>query len=403
MKNPDEKPSRRKFLGAAGGTVAALALGDVARAQTKATTRVQGRNMTSLSERAATENPTRTVHEKLVGIATTPIAELDGIITPSDLHFTRHHAGIPTIAAESFELLVHGLVGRPTVFKLDDLRRLPARSMIRFLECAGNGVAGLRAIRRDLSPEAIDGATSNSEWTGVPLRTVLREVGVKPAARWILAQSQDAARYSRSIPLSKAQDDALLAYAQNGEPLRAEQGYPLRLLLPGWEGSASVKWLARLEVGDEPTLVREETVRYSNILPDGRVRVFESELGVKSIITFPAFPRQIAPGWWEIRGLAWSGRGRIARVEVSTDGGTRWSTAELDDPVLPKAHTRFRARWRWTGGTAVLVSRAVDESGAMQPSTQELRAERGPGNDYHNNNQRAWIVEGDGRVFFYPG
>jgi sulfane dehydrogenase subunit SoxC len=218
-----------------------------------------------------------------------------------------------------------------------------------------------------------------------------------------LAQSQDAVRYSRNIPLEKAQGDALLAYAQNGEPLRAEQGYPLRLLLPGWEGSASVKWLSHLKLGEQPTLVREETVRYSEILPDGRVRVFASELSVKSIITFPAFPQRITPGWWEIRGLAWSGRGRIARVDLSTDGGTSWFEAELEPPVLPKAHTRFCARWRWNGGQAVLTSRAVDESGAVQPSQKELRAQRAPGNDYHNNNRRAWIVEGDGRVFFRPG
>ena len=281
-KGSGEPRSRRGFLAAAGGTVAAAALGGIARANPLATSGQQGASMTPLSERAKGEHPARTLHERLVGIASTPIDSLDGTVTPSDLHFTRHHAGIPAIDPAQFELLVHGKCERPTVFSLEDLRRLPSHTQICFLECAGNGVAALRSRRRDLSPQAIDGCTSNSEWTGVSLPVLLREVGAAPSARWLLAQSQDAARYSRSVPIAKALDTALLAYAQNGEPLRAEQGYPLRLLLPGWEGSASVKWLSRLELGERPTMTREETVRYSDLLPDGSVETFAFEIEAKS-------------------------------------------------------------------------------------------------------------------------
>ena len=362
-----------------------------------------GRAMTPLSERAPGEHPARAIQERLTGISETPLGELSGTITPSDLHFTRHHAGIPAVDGATFELLVHGLVERPTIFKLDELRRLPSRSVTCFIECAGNGLPALRSAARERTPAQIDGNTSNSEWTGVPLKTVLREVGATASARWLLAQSQDAARYARSIPMAKALDDALLAYAQNGEPLRAEQGYPLRLLLPGWEGSTSVKWLRRLELGDRPWLTRDETARFSKILRDGHVQVYDCELGPKSIITSPAYPSVIAPGWWEIRGLAWSGAGRVARVDVSVDGGASWQRAELDAPVLPKAHTRFRLPWRWTGQPALLQSRAADERDQVQPSWAEFSAARAAGNDYHNNHVRGWRVDATGHVWFERG
>jgi sulfane dehydrogenase subunit SoxC len=358
--------------------------------------------MTPLSERAPTEHPVRALYERLSGISTTPLGELDGTITPADLHFTRHHAGIPTVDPARFELLVHGLVDRATVFRLDELRRLPSRTVTCFIECAGNGLPAVRSAAPERTPGDIDGSTSNSEWTGVPLRTVLDEVGVKPGARWLLAQSEDGARYARSIPIEKALDDALLAYGQNGEPIRAEQGYPLRLLLPGWEGSTQVKWLRRIELGERPWLTRDETARFSAILRDGRVQLFDFELGPKSIITSPAYPRTIEPGWWEIRGLAWSGAGRVAHVDVSVDGGASWQRAELG-AALPKAHTRFRHRWRWDGSAAVLLSRATDERGQVQPSWREFSAARAAGNDYHNNHVRGWRVGRDGRLGFERG
>jgi sulfane dehydrogenase subunit SoxC len=237
----------------------------------------------------------------------------------------------------------------------------------------------------------------------VPLAAVLEEVGVASDATWLLAEGQDACRYARSIPLSKAYDDALLAYAQNGEPLRVEQGFPLRLLLPGWEGSANVKWLRRIEVLTEPAMTRDETARYTDISRDGKVHPFVFVMPVKSIITTPSYPQVITLGPREIRGLAWSGKGRIDRVDVSIDGGASWTAADLDEPRLPKAHTRFRVPWRWEGDVALLMSRARDETGAVQPTLDEFRAAVPPGNDYRNNYVRAWRVGSDGRVTFASG
>ena len=305
--------------------------------------------------------------------AYTPLGQLSGIITPSDLHFSRHHFGTPEIEPSTYELLVHGLVDRPTVFTLDDLLRLPSRACICFLECAGNGAGAFRRPRPEMSAQAIDGATSTSEWVGVPLGHVLGEVGVSSNAAWLLAESQDAGRYARSVPLSKAYDDALLAYAQTGEPLRMEQGYPVRLLLPGWAGSASVKWLRRIELLAGPAMTRDETARYSEVARDGTIHPFVFVMDSKSIITIPSYPQTIEPGYREIRGLAWSGRGRIAHVDVSTDGGASWQNAELDGAVLPKAHTRFKFPWRWDGRPTTLMSRAIDETGAAQPTLKAFR------------------------------
>jgi sulfane dehydrogenase subunit SoxC len=335
--------------------------------------------------------------------ATSPLGSLSGIITPADLHFSRHHFGVPELDVANYELLVHGMVERPTIFTLDDLRRLPSRSCICFLECAGNGAGAFRRPRPEMSAQAVDGTTSTSEWVGVPLAAVLAEVGVTPQAAWLLAESQDAGLYARSIPLGKAYDDALLAYAQNGEPLRVEQGFPLRLVLPGWEGSASVKWLRRIELMAGPAMTRDETARYTDVSRDGMLHPFVFVMDVKSIITDPSYPQVIAPGWREIRGLTWSGRGRISRVDVTGDGGATWTPAVLDEPVIPKAHTRFRLAWRWDGGATVLMSRAVDETGATQPTLDEFRAARTSANDYRNNYVRAWRVTPGGQVFFASG
>src|SRR5438128_1959140 len=252
------------------------------------------------------------------------------------------------IDPHGYKLLIHGMVERPTVFDLASIKRFPAVSALHFLECSGNGAASYRNIRTDLSPQLIDGLTSTSEWTGVPLATLFREVGVRPGAKWFLAEGEDAAVMARSIPMSKAWDDALIAYGQNGEPLRPEQGYPARLLVPGWEGSTNVKWIRRIEVADQPFMTREETSKYTDPLPNGTARQFSFTMDAKSIITFPAFPETLPDhGWWEIRGLAWSGRGRVTRVEVSTDAGRSWGPADLQGPVFPKCHTRFRFLWRW--------------------------------------------------------
>jgi sulfane dehydrogenase subunit SoxC len=252
-----------------------------------------------------------------------------------------------------------------------------------------------------MTPQEIDGLTSNSEWTGVPVSLVLQEVGVRRDAAWALAEGADAAAMSRSVPLEKLLDDALLVYAQNGEPLRAAMGYPVRLLLPGFEGNMNVKWLRRLELTERPTYTRNETARYTDPLPDGRSRLFSFEVDVKSIITSPAYPvRLTGAGWWPVTGLAWSGRGRVTRVDVSTDGGRTWTEAELLGAVHPKAHTRFRHMWQWDGRPARLMSRAVDDTGAVQPTRERFVAVRGRGTDFHFNHIRAWDVAADGAVHF---
>jgi len=398
-KHRSKKLSRRQLLAGA----AAVLSGSAQRPQVpEDSTKLQGPPASELGERSPFERPRRWIgNPGVAGSSSTPLADLLGIITPADLHFERHHAGIPAIDPERYRLLIHGMVDRPTSFSLADLKRFPAVSRLYFVECSGNGYRAFRDIKPDLTPQAIDGLTSTSEWTGVPLAILFREVGIKEGAEWFLAEGQDAAVMTRSIPLSKAWDDAIIAYGQNGEALRPEQGYPVRLLLPGWEGNASVKWLRRLEVASQPFMTREETSKYSDPLRDCTARLFSFEMDAKSLITFPAFPMILRErGWWEISGLAWSGRGKIVRVEVSVDGGRRWEAARLDEPVLPKCHTRFRFLWNWSGGAALLMSRAVDETGYVQPTIEQLRAARGAGTNYHQNNIRAWRVRRDGKVTF---
>ncbi|MGD9905985.1 MAG: sulfite dehydrogenase [Vicinamibacterales bacterium] len=394
--------SRRRLLaaGSAGvvGAAASLAAQD--------TTKVQGPGTTDVGARSPHAKLQRMSFGGRRTASQSPLQGLDGIITPADLHFERHHGGVPAIDPASWSLLVHGMVERPLVFTLDDLKRFPGRSVIRFLECSGNGSRAYRPDPKaaETTPQMLDGLTSTSEWTGVPLATVLREVGASAKATWFLAESQDAAVLARSIPIEKAMDDAMLVYAQNGEALRPEQGYPVRLFNPGWEGSSSVKWLRRIELSDQPFMMREETSKYTDPLPDGTARQFSFVMDAKSIITQPAFPEKLTgPGWREIRGIAWSGRGRIAHVDISVDNGATWQRATLDDPVLPKCHTRFRFAWNWTGAETTIMSRATDETGYSQPTLKALMAVRGPGTQYHFNNIRAWKVAADGTVTLAVG
>jgi sulfane dehydrogenase subunit SoxC len=231
------------------------------------------------------------------------------------------------------------------------------------------------------------------------LRIVLEEVGLKPEAKWILAEGGDACRMSRSVPVEKALDDALLAYGQNGEAIRPEQGYPLRLLLPGFEGNSNVKWLRRLKVADQPFMTKDETSKYTELMPDGKAWQFTLEMDAKSVITSPSGGAKLAgAGFYEIRGLAWSGRGLIERVEVSTDGGATWTDAEIQEPRYAKAFTRFRAPWNWDGQATEILSRATDEGGYVQPTVEQLIAERGPNSNYHNNGIKVWGIGNDGSI-----
>ena len=389
--------SRRALLsgvaGAVGGAAATRPRSGQAQTPPAATdtTKTPGPGPRVMGMRSRFEQPQRDPSRTS---SRTPLQDLHGTITPSDLHFERHHGGIPDVDPSTYELLIHGLVERPTVFTLDDLKRFPATSRTCFLECSGN----LRRGRPDLTPQLLCGLTSQAEWTGVLLSVLLREVGVQPSATWLLAEGQDAAVMTRSIPMDKAWDDAMIAYAQNGEPLRPGQGYPVRLLLPGWEGNSSVKWLRRLDVGDAPFMTREETARYTDPLADGTARQFSFIMDARSVITSPAYPDALQPGWHEIRGIAWSGRGRIARVEVSVDGGDSWTDASLQAPVLPKAHVRFRQPWHWDGQPTEIVSRAVDETGYVQPTFEALRAARGRRTRYHQNPVTGWMVDTNGAV-----
>ncbi|RNI15285.1 sulfite dehydrogenase (plasmid) [Paracoccus sp. TD-10] len=328
----------------------------------------------------------------------TPLASGHGIITPSGLHFERHHAGIPNIDPQRHSLILHGMVDKPLRLTMDDLKRMPSVSRIVFIECSGNGLTEwekptLRTV------QGTHGLTSTSEWTGVRLSTVLNEAGLQDGAAWILAEGADAAVMTRSIPIDKAMDDAILAYAQNGEALRPEQGYPLRLLLPGYEGNTQIKWLRRLEIGDKPFMTREETLKYTDLLADGTARQFTLTMDAKSVITFPSGAMRLPrPGFYEITGLAWSGRGRIAEVEVSADGGQSWTQAALQEPVLDKCHTRFRLPWIWDGAEAVLQSRCTDDTGYRQPTLAELVQARGTKSVYHLNAIQSWRVAQDGEV-----
>ncbi len=235
----------------------------------------------------------------------------------------------------------------------------------------------------------------------MPLKTLFKEVGVLPEAKWFLAEAMDAAVMTRSIPVEKGWDDAMIAYGQNGEPIRPEQGYPARLFLPGFEGSSNVKWIRRLELADKPFMTREETSKYTDPLPDGQARQFSFVMDAKSIITYPAYPVTLTEkGFREVKGIAWSGRGKIVRVDISTDGGKSWNKATLQEPVISKCHTRFRFAWDWNGEPSTLMSRATDETGQTQPTHAELKKLRGPGTSYHYHHIRAWTVRQDGSIVF---
>ena len=332
-------------------------------------------------------------------VSFTPLQNLFGIITPSGLHFERHHAGMPDVDPHQHRLMIHGLVAKPRVYTMDDIARFPSVSRIHFIECGANtgmewGNVAVPTVQYS------HGMLSCSEWTGVLLSTLLDEVGIDlNKAKYLLAEGADGASLTRTIPLSMALDDAMVCYGQNGEMLRPEQGYPLRLLVPGVQGVSSVKWLRRIKAGDAPFNTREESLHYVDLMPGGVHRQYTWIQEAKSVITAPSGGQVLLDrGYHEITGLAWSGRGRIRRVDVSTDGGRNWRTAKLQDPVLAKALTRFRIDWKWNGEPALLQSRAIDETGYVQPSIRQLRAVRGTRSIYHNNAIQTWRVDATGEV-----
>jgi len=358
-------------------------------------TKIVGPGPSPLGKRSPFEQPVR----KPSDISSrTPLQDMHSTITPADLHFERHHAGIPTIDPAKHELLIHGLVENPMKFTLADIKRFPAVTRTCFIECAGN----FRTGKAEMTPQDILGLTSQSEWTGVMLSTIFNEVGISDKARWFLAEGSDAAVMTRTIPIAKAWDDAMIVYAQNGEAIRPEQGYPIRLLLPGFEGNMNIKWLRRIELSEEPYMTREETSKYTYPVKD-KIRMFSFELDARSIITYPSYPQKVNKGWVEIRGIAWSGRGKVEKVEVSTDAGKTWQLANLQEPVLSKAHTYFRYLWDWKGEATEILSRVTDETGYLQPTLAQLVEARGVNlGGYHMNPITAWQIKNDGTVIFKP-
>ena len=326
----------------------------------------------------------------------TPLHALDGIITPNGLCFERHHGGMADIDPARHRLMIHGMVERPVVLTVADLKRLPRVNRIYFLECAANSGMEWRGAQLN-GVQFTHGMIHNVMYTGVTLRTLLDAAGVKPGAAWMLAEGADAAGMDRSIPLGKALDDCMVAFAQNGEALRPEQGYPLRLVVPGWQGNMWVKWLRRLKIGDAPWHTREETSKYTDLLADGRARRFTWVMDAKSVITAPS-PQApvVGHGPLVISGIAWSGRGTISRVDVSLDGGRNWREARLDGPVLPLSMTRFYVDTEWHGQEMLLQSRAHDSTGYVQPTKGALRKIRGVNSIYHNNGIQTWLIRPNG-------
>ena len=329
----------------------------------------------------------------------TPLHELDGIITPNGLCFERHHAGIAEIDPAVHRLMINGLVDTPLVFTMADLLRFPRQNRIYFLECAANSGMEWRGAQLN-GCQFTHGMIHNVMYTGIPLRYVLELAGLKTSAKWIMPEGADASAMTRSIPIEKALDDCMIAFRMNGEALRPEQGYPLRLVVPGWEGNMWVKWLRRIEVGDMPWHHREETSKYTDLLADGRARRFTWEMDAKSVITNPSpqAPVLHGPGPMVLTGVAWSGRGTVPRVDVSLDGGVNWAGARMSGPSLDKSMHRFYFEFDWDGQPLLLQSRAHDSTGYVQPTKHQLREVRGVNSIYHNNAIQTWAVNEHGDV-----
>jgi sulfane dehydrogenase subunit SoxC len=328
-----------------------------------------------------------------------PLQGFFGIITPSGLHFERHHQGFWDIDPRQHRFMINGLVKTPKVYTMDDLMRLPSISRMYFIECGANtgmewGNVAVPTV------QYTHGMLSCCEYTGVPLKWLLDDCGIDmKQAKYILAEGADGSGMTRTINLSHALDDVMVAYGMNGEMLRPENGYPLRLVVPGVQGVSWVKYLRRIEVGDMPYATKDENIHYVDLMPDGTHRTYTSLQEVKSVITTPSGGQVLLEkGFYAVTGIAWSGRGEIRRVEISTDGGKNWKDARLETPVLDKCLTRFNFNWTWNGNDAILQSRATDSTGHVQPTMSALRAARGTRSTYHNNAIQSWLVAANGEV-----
>ena len=331
----------------------------------------------------------------------TPLQDSVGNITPSSLFFIGDHRGVffPDIDPKEHRLLIHGMVDRPLEFTMEELRRFPSVSRVHFVECLGN-----HSKPEYKTVQETHGLTSCAEWTGVPLSLLLKECGVQSGASWVVAEGAEEVKGAGSIRLAKAMDDCLVAYGQNGEPLRPQQGFPLRLIVPGFEGIYNTKWLRRIKVVDRYYMTYND---YGHITKEPKVAALVFQWGPKSVITFPSGGQQLpGSGFYQISGLAWSGGGAVRKVELSTDGGQTWKDAEIRGTAHPMAHTRFGMDWKWNGEECVLQSRCTDELGQGQPTRAELakffnvsleyyKTHRLPGTD---NTIQPWKVASDGSV-----
>jgi sulfane dehydrogenase subunit SoxC len=333
-----------------------------------------------------------------------PLQSLFGIVTPSGLHFERHHQGWWDVDPSKHRLMVNGsdekMLKKPLVFTVDEIMRLPSVSRFHFIECGANtGMEwGNVAVP---TCQYTHGMLSCSEFTGVPLKILLDMAGVDyKRGRYVLAEGADGSSMTRTVPMELVESgEVLVAYGQNGEMLRPENGYPLRLVVPGVQGVSWVKYLRRIEVGDKPYGTKDETVHYIDLMPGGQHRQYSSTQECKSVITTPSGGQVLLDrGYYQISGLAWSGRGKVKRVDVSVDGGQTWKTARLQDPVMSKCLTRFSLDWAWDGKPCLVQSRAMDDSGQVQPTYSQVRAVRGTRSIYHNNAIQTWLVQESGEV-----
>ncbi len=428
--NQTRRSFLRKSVAVAGGAVIAAAAAGRASAGAQVTeplaipptNKILGRGVVSVPYGLPSKYEAHVVRrnvewltpDTIASISFTPLQDLEGIITPNGLHFERYHGGAVDIDPSTHRLVVHGLVDKPMIFTIEDLKRFPQKAAFWFLECPANGAMEWRGVQMD-SLQFTHGMISCSEWIGVSLLDLMKAVGVKKEATWFYGEGADGAALQRSVPLPGAKDqfgkplpefdtneiykDVIVAYAQNGEALRPENGYPIRLIVPGCEANLSVKYLRRIKFVDKPLVTYQETRHYTDGMPDGRFRQYTLVNEANSVVTFPCPDKKMSgKGSYEIRGLAWTGRGKVKAVDVSVDGGKTWKEAKLLDPVFSKCLTRFTLPWEWDGKEALVMSRVTDETGYVQPTLRQLREQRGSNSIYHKNSIQTWKVLPNGEV-----